>query len=200
VSVTSLADPNIFAQASGLLFRQGWGVIENFLPLDTVAGLARESRQLDLRQAGVGRPRIVNNDIRGDHILWLTPPHVSTLQQTCLDHFEQLRLTLNQDLQLGLFEFEGHFAHYPVGAFYRKHLDSFQQENRRIVSCILYLNQDWQEPQGGQLRLYTGSKKHVDVLPQAGTLVVFFSDQFWHEVLPANRDRLSITGWFKERG
>lgn len=200
MGVTTLANPTVFAQASGLLFRQGWGVIENFLPIDTILDLAQESRGLDLRQAGVGKPRIVNDDIRGDHILWLTPPCVSTLQQTCLDHFEQLRLALNRDMQLGLFEFEGHIAHYPVGTFYRKHLDSFQQDNRRIVSCVLYLNQDWQEPQGGQLRLYTASQKHVDIFPQAGTLVIFFSDQFWHEVLPATRNRLSITGWFKERG
>ncbi|HEY8085443.1 MAG TPA: 2OG-Fe(II) oxygenase [Methylophilaceae bacterium] len=40
----------------------------------------------------------------------------------------------------------------------------------------------------------------MDISPQGGTLVVFFSDQFWHEVLPAKRDRFSIAGWFKNRG
>jgi len=39
----------------------------------------------------------------------------------------------------------------------------------------------------------------VDVEPRLGTLVVFLSELFPHEVLPSNRDRLSLTGWFLER-
>jgi SM-20-related protein len=38
-----------------------------------------------------------------------------------------------------------------------------------------------------------------DVLPVAGTLVCFLSDRFEHEVLPATRERLSLTGWFRRR-
>jgi SM-20-related protein len=34
------------------------------------------------------------------------------------------------------------------------------------------------------------------VLPEGGTLVCFLSDRFHHEVLPARRERLSVTGWF----
>lgn len=30
-----------------------------------------------------------------------------------------------------------------------------------------------------------------------GTLVVFLSEEFEHEVLPAKRDRYSIAGWFR---
>jgi len=30
-----------------------------------------------------------------------------------------------------------------------------------------------------------------------GTIVCFMSDEFWHEVLPANKTRMSITGWFR---
>jgi SM-20-related protein len=182
------------------LASRGWAVIEGFLPTTTVAKLAQEARRLELRRAGVGKSRLINNEIRGDHILWLESPQVTELQRACLDRFEQLRLALNRDMKLGLFEFESHIAHYPVGAFYRKHLDSFQQENRRIISCILYLNQSWKTEHGGQLRLYLNSKDYMDISPQGGTLVVFFSDQFWHEVLPAKRDRFSIAGWFKNRG
>ena len=38
------------------------------------------------------------------------------------------------------------------------------------------------------------------VLSEAGTLVVFLSADVPHEVLPATRDRLSLTGWFRRRG
>ncbi|HQR51332.1 MAG TPA: 2OG-Fe(II) oxygenase [Methylophilaceae bacterium] len=41
---------------------------------------------------------------------------------------------------------------------------------------------------------------HFDVLPQGGTLMTFLSDRFWHEVLPASRERMSVTGWFRTRG
>ena len=37
-----------------------------------------------------------------------------------------MKQRLNRALFLGLFEFEGHFALYPEGAFYRTHYDSFR--------------------------------------------------------------------------
>jgi SM-20-related protein len=39
----------------------------------------------------------------------------------------------------------------------------------------------------------------VDVAPRGGTLVAFLSGTFHHEVLPATRERLSVTGWLKVR-
>jgi SM-20-related protein len=103
---------------------------------------------------------------------------------------------------LGLFELEAHLAVYPPGSFYRRHLDQFPGVGERTVTTILYLNQDWIQPGGGQLRLYTGpvdQRRYEEVLPLGGRLVTFLSARFLHEVLPARRDRLSITGWFKKR-
>ncbi|WP_338057695.1 2OG-Fe(II) oxygenase [Shewanella japonica] len=34
------------------------------------------------------------------------------------------------------------------------------------------------------------------VTPSLGTIVVFLSEEFPHEVLPAKLDRYSIAGWF----
>jgi SM-20-related protein len=39
----------------------------------------------------------------------------------------------------------------------------------------------------------------LDVLPQAGRLVCFRSEQIEHEVLPATRPRFSITGWILDQ-
>jgi SM-20-related protein len=39
----------------------------------------------------------------------------------------------------------------------------------------------------------------LDVLPEGGTLVAFLSERFQHEVLPARRERLALTGWFRRR-
>jgi SM-20-related protein len=123
-------------------------------------------------------------------------------QRDCLDALEALRRALNRELQLGLFEFEGHFAAYPPDAFYRRHRDSQEGAGARVVSCVLYLNHAWRPEDGGQLRLYleaSDSENCRDVLPEGGTLVCFLSQRFWHEVLPATRVRHSLTGWFRQR-
>ncbi|MFT6394425.1 MAG: SM-20-related protein [Methylophilaceae bacterium] len=39
----------------------------------------------------------------------------------------------------------------------------------------------------------------MDILPKSGRIVLFLSAKFWHEVLPATRERLSLTGWFRTR-
>lgn len=111
-----------------------------------------------------------------------------------------LRQAINQGLFLGLEDFECHFALYPPGAFYKRHLDRFRDDDRRMVSAVLYLNEGWQPEDGGQLRMFLDGDREHDVQPRAGTLVVFLSGDVPHEVLPAGRERLSLTGWFRRRG
>jgi SM-20-related protein len=191
------------------LATQGWSVTRNFIPADLVRQLGEEALELfeagKLRAAGIGtgdRHR-VDPAIRSDQTLWLDPSAASRAQRECLSAFDALRLTLNRELQLGLFELEAHFAAYPAGAFYRRHRDQQTGSSGRVVSCVLYLNSDWRDADGGQLRLYLDPKRsanYQDVLPEGGTLVCFMSERFWHEVLPATRVRLSLTGWFRRRG
>jgi SM-20-related protein len=59
---------------------------------------------------------------------------------------------------------------------------------------ICYLNENWTEDDGGQLRVYFPDQSK-DFFPIAGRLVCFRSDLLEHEVLPATRERLSLTGW-----
>ena len=193
-----------FQQIVDNLATQGWSLTPDFLPPDTITRLAREIRehfsQGDMRQAGVSLERQVNTNIRSDFILWLDENELTPAQRVYFDVLEQLRQEVNAGLQLGIFEFEGHAALYPAGSFYQRHLDRFQSNNQRTLSCILYLNEHWQESDGGLLRLYLNETEHRDIVPKGGLLVTFLSDRFWHEVLPANKERLSITGWFKTRG
>ena len=93
-------------------------------------------------------------------------------------------LALNRAFFLGLEDYESHFALYPPGAFYQKHLDRFRDDDRRTLSAVFYLNADWQPEQGGALRLYPEGGGELDVLPTAGTLVLFMSAELPHEVLP----------------
>lgn len=192
---------------------QGFCIVENFLDVATVSNLAAEAIDLksksELKPAGIGREnRELNAEIRGDSIHWLDAEQATAAQQIYFTQMEQLRLSLNQTLYLGLFGLESHLAIYPEGAFYKPHLDCFanadQSKPQRKISCIVYLNQHWQADDGGELRLYLNAENaeqasYLDVAPLCGRAVIFLSDTFYHEVLPAKRERISLTGWFYTR-
>jgi len=187
----------------------GWCVVPDFLDDSHWRALADEARLKhadgDFRQAGVGRKSTfqIRPEIRNDKVLWLNPDEPTPLQGQYLDRLEILRQRINQGLLLGLFGFEAHFALYPEGSFYRRHLDQFASARHRTVTCILYLNDNWQPEDGGALRIYIpqidGSEKSVDIQPQGGSAVFFLSSDFEHEVLPSFRERFSLTGWFYRR-
>ena len=187
------------------LAEQGWAIATNALPADLTLELAKECRERAnegaLQPAGVGRGSAhgVQEGVRGDHIQWLEPGQCAAGDRY-LGMLDDLRGQLNQALYLGLEDYEGHFALYPPGTFYQKHLDRFRDDDRRAVSAVFYLNSDWLPEQGGALRLYLADGRELDVLPEAGTLVLFLSADLPHEVLPATRERLSLTGWLRRRG
>jgi SM-20-related protein len=137
-------------------------------------------------------------EVRGDFIAWLSQPERDAEQQL-LGKLEELRAAFNRGLMAGLEDFQGHFALYPSGSTYARHFDRLIGSDVRAISAALYLNEDWQPEDGGQLRIYTGGGTSEDVMPVGGRLVVFQSDRFEHEVLPARRERLSFTGWFRRR-
>ncbi len=189
--------------------RLGWAVMPGCLDPGDSLRLMHECEQGfekgDFKRAGVGRGvnLEVREEIRRDHVMWIEPGDTSVEQEIWLAKLELLRLSMNQRFFLGLFGFEGHFAIYPEGAFYKPHLDRHAGTVGRIVTVILYLNQNWQPGDGGELKLWTtpGDKAGAFELiqPRMGTLVCFMAGDFWHEVLPANKTRMSITGWFLQR-
>lgn len=190
------------------LATHGWCVTPNFVDVITLQALAAESESLwqteNFRAARVGSGRTLAQEtaIRGDFILWLDQATLTPAQQRYAQQLDVLRQTLNRELFLGAIDIELHLARYPTGARYHKHRDRHAGSQARLLSCILYLNQEWNEQDGGQLRLYLNEEQPpqtLDVLPQGGTLVTFLSGDYFHEVLPARRARLSITGWMRAR-
>ncbi|EDY85743.1 2OG-Fe(II) oxygenase [gamma proteobacterium HTCC5015] len=178
-------------------------VIDQFLSSDLCQRLRGEIQQLDWRdmpRAGVGRGEDYQHQQseRSDHIRWLRGN--STAQCQFLAQMEGLRAAINQQLFMGLFEYEAHFALYQPGAFYKKHLDAFKGRRNRIVSTVCYLNEHWHSDDAGELVIYRADQhalEHQRILPQAGRLVVFSSEDYPHEVLPSHRERYSIAGWFR---
>ena len=189
--------------------RLGWGVKTDGLSVASSRRLMTECEdacaQGEFRKARVGRGSSmeVREEIRSDQVLWLEPDGTSVEQVAYLAELEILRLALNRRFFLGLFDFEGHFAIYPEGAFYKPHLDRHAGTSERIVTVILYLNPDWRPGDGGELKLWTtsGEKSGAFELiePRLGTMVCFLAGDFWHEVMPAHKTRMSITGWFRAR-
>lgn len=130
---------------------------------------------------------------------WIDPPRATRDEADVLARLERVRLAVNARLQLGAFDLELHWALYPPGARYARHLDRSRGTRARLVSLVLYLNEGWRPEHGGALRLHLDGGGAHDVLPEAGTLVAFASGRFEHEVLPARRERLSLTGWLRRR-
>lgn len=107
---------------------------------------------------------------------------------------------LNRELFLGLWDFECQVAHYQPGDFYRRHYDAFRGRSNRRVSVVAYLNGGWLPDQAGELAIYPDMETlepALKVTPLMGTMVVFLSEDVPHEVLPAERDRYSVAGWFR---
>ena len=180
-------------------------IVPDFLPATIVAALAMEARRRDaagdFRAARIGRgkDRVERSDIRGDRTLWLDEEAPAPAESALWQTLETLRVALNESAYLGLFAFEGHYALYPPGAFYRRHRDRFRDDDARVLSCVIYLNEAWTAADGGALRLHFSAGDARDILPVGGTLVCFLADRYEHEVLPAGRERLAITGWFRRR-
>lgn len=182
------------------LVESGFAVVPAFVSSEIVKILKNEMDQLDsaglFRPAATGRGsgKQVNTDIRGDRIYWLESSHF------LIQEFEKLRMALNSGLFLGLNSIECHYAIYPPGGRYQKHLDRHRDSDARVVSVVLYLNELWSEHDGGVLHLFDRDQKDLiaaRVVPQSGALACFMSGNVWHEVTETNRPRYSVTGWFR---
>jgi SM-20-related protein len=175
--------------------------IKGFVPTATRQALLQDAQTTQLIPAGIGHADSLhrNTTIRSDSIGWLdgrTPA-----QHAWLQAMEHLRKAINQQLYLGLFDYECHYACYQPGQFYRRHRDTFADSGkpqRRVLSTVCYLNDHWQPADGGELVVFDDDEHELArITPTPGTLVIFSSTSFPHEVLPTTVARYSLTGWFR---
>ena len=192
---------------SSEIYQNSYVIVDNFINEDFRKALLEEQIHLvnqgKFRHAAVGKggQKQVRTEIRSDEVLWMDADELSPLQAAYWDKIEEIRQALNRRCFLGLKSFEGHFARYPIGSFYKRHLDQFQAVPHRVVTVILYLNDSWTSEDEGALRMYfpleDGTERIEDVYPLGGRLVVFLSGEIPHEVLPTKKERISITGWLR---
>ena len=183
---------------------QGWAVVLDWVPVGLLSALQEDLRKAHeasaLTLAGVGRAEdnVRLRKIRRDKTVWLSTSNAT--QAAYLEVMEQLRLVLNANLFMGLWSFEAHYSVYESGGFYARHVDAFKGARNRLISTVLYLNEDWGADDGGELAIY-GDELSVEpvikVRPEFGSMAIFLSEDIPHEVLPTHRSRYSIAGWYR---
>ncbi|MCC5923764.1 MAG: 2OG-Fe(II) oxygenase [Crocinitomicaceae bacterium] len=181
------------------LATQEYVVIDNFLDAKELQLLLelfeQRKRQNLFEKAAIGasgNEKIIN-EIRGDYTLWLNRK-TDTLFEAIFLRIDEIKCVLNRLCMLSISDFEFHLAVYPKGSFYQKHYDQFNNRNNRLISVVLYLNENWIQGNGGELRIHKDTG-HIDIAPLMNRLVLFRSDVVLHEVLVSNTERNSLTGW-----
>ncbi|KAM9808762.1 egl nine homolog 1 isoform X1 [Syngnathus typhle] len=187
--------------------KHGICVVDNFMGeeiglgiLENVKALHKTGRFTDGQV--VSQKSDSTKDIRGDKITW-----VDGKEAGC----EKIRFLTSRmdDLvrhcngKLGNYAINGRtkamVACYPGnGTCYVRHVDNPNGDGR-CVTCIYYLNKDWNAKEhGGILRIFPeGKTQFADIEPKFDRLLFFWSDRRNpHEVQPAFATRYAITVWY----
>ncbi|MDR0229604.1 MAG: 2OG-Fe(II) oxygenase [Flavobacteriaceae bacterium] len=192
------------------LVNRKYSVIDGFFTTEEIdllrANLKLKRELQNFKSAAIGNQENaqVVSEIRGDSILWLDEEYADEVEQMYFNRINTFLTYVNRTCYLGLQEGEFHYACYPQGTFYKKHLDVFQNDSRRSLSVVLYLNEDtWTPAYGGELALYlkdeNGKEYEENVYALPGRLVIFDSKTIEHEVKMVHQTRYSITGWLKTK-
>ena len=199
----------LYEQIISDIANQQFSIIEDFFTAEEVqilrTSLLEKYEQDAFKKAAIGN-RLNENiikSVRGDVILWIDETKANIAESLFFDKINNLIKYLNRTCFMGILQKEFHYALYPSGTFYKRHIDTFQNDDRRKLSFVCYLNEeDWQIENGGELVLYLNEQgKEVEKLiyPYSGRVVIFESQRIEHEVRTVKTQRLSITGWLKTR-
>lgn len=178
------------------------GVVENFIELSLskhlISNLLMLHQNKLLVPAGIGNVQKLqqNQLVRNDVIYWLDRKNNNIYENEFLTQIEAFISYLNESCYAGITGYEFHYSLYEKGAFYRKHLDQFQDNSSRQFSLISYLNCEWEIADGGELCIYQENNIQK-ISPTNGKTIFFKSNELVHEVLTTQKQRLSITGWLK---
>lgn len=187
------------------LLEQQYSVVDNFfsdLEVENLRNILLEKYAEDeFKKAAIGNQfaEQIIRTIRGDFISWIDEKNLLPPEKVFFEKINDFTEYLNRTCFLGIQEHEFHYALYPKGTFYKRHLDTFQNDDSRKLSIVCYLNnENWQTDFGGELVLYKNDGD-VIIYPEMGKVVIFESQIIEHEVKPVEQKRLSITGWLKTR-
>ena len=201
----SFAENVLYENIIADLGSKQYSIIDDFFTADEVKALRTSLLQKydedSFKKSAIGNRtnEIIKTKVRGDIILWIDEQNINPSEQLFFNKINDLKDYLNRTCFLGINQKEFHYAIYPNGTFYKRHLDTFQNDDRRKLSFVCYLNEEnWKPENGGELVLYLENGEE-NIYPFPGKVVIFESQILEHEVKPVNTPRLSITGWLKTR-
>ncbi|XP_059148010.1 uncharacterized protein LOC131935563 [Physella acuta] len=192
------------------LIGSGYCVVDGLFDNELIDGMLSEAQGLNYktgelgggRSSGDDTKKVVNTNIRSDKIKWIEG------NEKELPNAMKVLNTMDSITSFFSFHLENCFiqgrtkgmvACYPGnGGYYRRHVDNPSMDGRRIT-CILYLNKEWNVlTDGGLLRIFPSNHtQSVDIAPLANRLLFFWSDKRNpHEVQPCYRDRYAMTVWY----
>jgi len=187
------------------LLKQQYSVVDGFFSNEQVenlrSSLLQKQKVEEFKKAAIGNQfnALIVKTTRGDFISWIDEGKANREESSFFTSIENFTNYLNRTCFLGICEREFHYALYPEGTYYKRHLDTFQNDDSRKLSIVCYLNEeDWLPEFGGELVIYKEDRE-ISVYPLKGRMVIFESQMLEHEVKPVKRERLSITGWLKTR-
>ncbi|KAL1521547.1 hypothetical protein AB1Y20_021206 [Prymnesium parvum] len=203
-----------WSTAAAALTRHGWAVLDSFLGAPAARALRDDVRNLRTTSAAMfapGRTAAAADDddrahsarvLRGDLVARL---HADDARMPSLRQCVRQADRLVRSLARGVEELRGvearsapMIACYPGGgARYVRHVDN-PGGNRRVLTWLLYLNEEWQHGDGGELRLYDADGGVVEVEPLLDRAVVFLSKKVPHEVVATQKERLAVSVWYEE--
>eukprot|EP00644_Phytophthora_capsici_P014856 jgi/Phyca11/536829/estExt2_fgenesh1_pg.C_PHYCAscaffold_650002 len=186
----------------GFVVKEGFLGRQNALAVrDALTQLAENERFHDAK-IGVGDNLRNDRAVRGDKIHWIqTPSDLNVASENVSPAILYLRRQV-ESLVYGLKKVSPElnlrnvvstqFAVFPGdGARFVKHFDTYSNAQRderdmtkdglvRLVTCVYYLNDQWEPEDGGQLRVHLTNSKilpscQYDVPPKLDTLMVFRS-------------------------
>ncbi|ETL33157.1 hypothetical protein L916_14337 [Phytophthora nicotianae] len=116
--------------------------------------------------------------------------HSTELPDALTKHLPQYDLQFStSDRTLKLQRNAGHGGCFPC------HYDNPGAPNKRKVTCLLYLNDGWEQGDGGEVQLFPFLQQPVTVAPKMDRVVLFQSDCMLHRVLPSHAERYVLTIW-----
>lgn len=182
------------------LAKQNWTLIPIALDYGLKLRKSAETKLLanQFKPATLSQSTKLESSIRNDSIFWLDKksPQMSQIDTDTLLQIENLGQKLKEYFRIGLTEVECHYAVYNQGHFYNKHRDATTQNNKRVFSFVVYLNESWNPDDGGQLVGYSDNGKLFSIEPLMGKMILFNSE-LEHEVIKTQKTRYSLTGWIR---
>mmetsp|Transcript_37728 Transcript_37728/g.87864 ORF Transcript_37728/g.87864 Transcript_37728/m.87864 type:complete len:317 (-) Transcript_37728:310-1260(-) len=234
-SAATYTVPSLPPSAISDLATTGYTILPGYLSADLVSSLVEDVENLrslgDFNVARIGQDftNTLNTEVRIAETCFIgrgkkLGGNDSSARSALYDTLDAVRRGLSGNADLDALNEDGElitcapvldagldellYAYYPKGGYYRRHRDAIAGSASvlRCYSLLLYLNEEWNKEDEGQLRMHFDGggdevpdgveENYLDVDPKGGTLVLFQSDKVPHEVLDTRSKRIAVVGWY----